>query len=66
MSSVWVVGEVLIDIITNGIQCSAVVGGGPANTAIALSRLGVRTQFIDGISKDKYGKLAKKGLKIQV
>lgn len=62
MSSVWVVGEVLIDIITNGTQCSAVVGGGPANTAIALSRLGVRTQFIDGISKDKYGKLAKKEL----
>jgi fructokinase len=56
---VWVVGEVLIDLIPNEDQYFAVVGGGPANTAIALAKLGVKTYFIDGISTDKYGQMAK-------
>ena len=33
----------------------AVVGGGPANTAKALARLGHSVSFIDGISTDAYG-----------
>jgi fructokinase len=56
---VWVVGEVLIDLIPNEDQYFAVVGGGPANTAKALAKLGVKTHFIDGISSDKYGQMAK-------
>jgi fructokinase len=56
---VWVAGEVLIDLIPNENEHLAVVGGGPANTARALSKLGVKTQFIDGISNDHYGNLAK-------
>jgi fructokinase len=59
---VWVVGEVLIDLIPNRIKHIAVVGGGPANTAKALARLGVETYFIDGISNDKYGQMAKADL----
>jgi len=49
--SIWVCGEVLIDILPTG----PVVGGGPANTAKALARLGHDVQFIDGISTDPYG-----------
>jgi fructokinase len=49
--SVWVCGEVLIDELPSG----AVVGGGPANTAKALARLGHEVAFIDGISTDVYG-----------
>jgi fructokinase len=56
---VWVVGEVLIDLIPDRDQYFAVVGGGPANTAKALAKLGVKTHFIDGISSDKYGQMAK-------
>jgi fructokinase len=56
---VWVVGEVLIDLIPDADQYSAVVGGGPANTAKALANLGVITYFIDGISNDEYGQMAK-------
>jgi fructokinase len=56
---VWVAGEVLIDLIPNGDQYFAVVGGGPANTAKALANLGVKTHLIDGISSDKYGQMAK-------
>jgi fructokinase len=56
---VWVVGEVLIDLIPDADQHLAVVGGGPANTAKALAKLGVETYFIDGISTDKYGQIAK-------
>jgi fructokinase len=56
---VWVVGEVLIDLIPNESKHVAVVGGGPANTAKALAKLGVKAYFIDGISNDKYGQMAK-------
>jgi fructokinase len=56
---VWVAGEVLIDLIPDESRLVAVVGGGPANTAKALAKLGVKTYFIDGISTDKYGQMAK-------
>jgi fructokinase len=53
--SIWVCGEVLIDILPSG----PVVGGGPANTAKALARLGHDVHFIDGISTDAYGQSAR-------
>jgi fructokinase len=59
MSQVWVVGEVLIDLIPNGSDRKPIVGGGPANTAKALSKLGIDAQFIDGVSTDNYGQMAK-------
>ena len=55
MAQVWVAGEVLIDLIPNGNTSKSIVGGGPANTAKALARVGVDTQFINGISTDDYG-----------
>lgn len=62
MGQVWVAGEVLIDLIPEGVNRKPIVGGGPANTARALTRLGIDTQFIDGISSDLYGQMAKKEL----
>jgi fructokinase len=62
MGQVWVVGEVLIDLIPEGAVREPIVGGGPANTARALARLGIDTQFIDGISSDQYGQMAKNEL----
>ena len=59
MGQVWVAGEVLIDLIPEGADRKPIVGGGPANTAKALSKLGIDTQFIDGISSDQYGQMAK-------
>jgi fructokinase len=59
MSQVWVTGEVLIDSIPDGSERKPIVGGGPANTAKALAKIGIDTQFIDGISSDKYGQMAK-------
>ena len=56
--SIWVAGEVLIDVLPTG----PVVGGGPANTAKALARLGNTVDFIDGISTDEYGVNARKEL----
>jgi fructokinase len=53
-----VCGEVLIDILPTG----PVVGGGPANTAKALARLGCEVDFIAGISTDAYGVSARKEL----
>ena len=61
-NQVWVCGEVLIDLIPDDTERKAVVGGGPANTAKALARLGIDAQFIDGISTDKYGQMALKQL----
>ncbi len=54
-AAIWVAGEVLIDLIPRGEERVAIVGGGPANTAKALARLGFDTYFLDGISTDKYG-----------
>jgi fructokinase len=62
MSNFWVVGEVLIDLIPDGSGRKPIVGGGPANTAKALSKIGIDTQFIDGISTDGYGQMAKNDL----
>lgn len=56
--SIWVCGEVLIDVLAD----KAVVGGGPANTARALARLGEEVEFIGGISTDAYGEGARKAL----
>jgi fructokinase len=66
MSKVWVAGEVLVDLIPdsdgdaliNGVRYRSVIGGGPANTARALGRLGVAVDFIGGISSDRYGHMA--------
>jgi len=62
INHVWVCGEVLIDLIPDGTERKAVVGGGPANTAKALAKLGIDAQFIDGISTDRYGQMALKQL----
>jgi fructokinase len=59
MAIVWVAGEALIDQIPHNAVTRDVVGGGPANTAKALAKLGIDTQFIDGISSDQYGQMAK-------
>jgi fructokinase len=61
--TIWVCGEVLIDLIpgADGVRVGH-VGGGPANTAKALARLGHDVQFIDGISTDADGVAARKEL----
>ena len=62
MTQVWVTGEVLIDLIPDGSDRKPIVGGGPANTAKALSKFAIDTQFIDGVSTDDYGQRAKNEL----
>ena len=61
--TIWVCGEVLIDLIpgADGVRIGH-VGGGPANTAKALARLGQDAQFIAGISTDADGVAARKEL----
>ena len=49
--SIWVCGEVLVDRLGE----SNTVGGGPANTARAIARLGQEVEFIGGISTDEFG-----------
>ena len=60
--SIWVCGEVLIDLIPvapGSTDRAPHVGGGPANTAKALARLGHDVHFIDGISTDAYGQMSR-------
>ena len=57
-ASIWVCGEVLVDVLPNG----TVIGGGAANTAKALARLGCAVEFIDGISTDEFGVRARREL----
>ena len=62
----WVAGEVLVDLIPSidgdesidGRRYRAIVGGGAANTAKALARLGRRCEFIGGLSSDRFGHMA--------
>lgn len=56
--SMWVCGEVLIDVLPE----ETTVGGGPANTAKALALLGEDVEFVGGISRDAYGERAKEEL----
>ena len=56
--SIWVCGEALIDLIPKVPKSSkriAIPGGGPANAAHALARLGIEVEFIGGLSRDEYG-----------
>ena len=59
--TMWVCGEVLVDLIPQpgSTERVGIIGGGPENTAIALARLGHQVEFIDGISSDKWGVAAK-------
>ena len=57
--AVWVCGEALIDLIPvrpGSDQRQVIPGGGPANTAHALARLDISTEFIGGLSDDQFGK----------
>ena len=57
--TVWVCGEALIDLIPvepGSEQRNEIPGGGPANTAHALARLGIPTEFIGGLSDDENGR----------
>jgi len=55
--SVWVSGEALIDLLPgdDAQTLRPVAGGGPANTALALARLGIDVQFVSGLSRDRFG-----------
>ena len=55
--AIWVCGEALIDKITSGGQLREIPGGGPANTAHALARLELASEFIGGLSSDAYGQM---------
>ena len=56
-AKVWVAGEALMDLIpVAGGERRPMVGGGPANTAKAVARLGYPIAFIGGISSDDYGR----------
>jgi fructokinase len=63
MKQVWVAGEALMDLIpVAGGDQVPMVGGGPANTAKAVARLGNKTYFVGGISSDNYGKAIEEAL----
>lgn len=55
---VWVSGEALIDLLPGETPDTlrAIVGGGPANTAIALAKLDISVEFVSGLSHDRFGK----------
>jgi len=64
VKKLWVAGEALMDLIPVALgEILPMVGGGPANTAKALARLGYSTFFIGGLSSDLYGKMIKEELK---
>ncbi|MDA9394036.1 ribokinase [Bradyrhizobium sp. CCBAU 45394] len=69
---ILVCGEALIDLFVRAsggsdMSTHAVAGGSPFNVAVGLARLGVRTAFLGGISRDHFGaflvdRLAREGV----
>ncbi|MDA9410472.1 carbohydrate kinase family protein [Bradyrhizobium sp. CCBAU 45384] len=69
---ILVCGEALIDLFVrahggSAMSTHAVAGGSPFNVAVGLARLGVRTAFLSGISRDHFGtfladRLAREGV----
>ncbi|NUS08750.1 MAG: carbohydrate kinase [Nonomuraea sp.] len=63
LTQVAVLGECVADAFTAGshergeLTLRVLPGGGPANTAVALARLGTRTRFLGRISGDAFGDL---------
>ncbi|MGR6917929.1 carbohydrate kinase family protein [[Actinomadura] parvosata] len=63
LTQVAVLGECVADAFTTGsrergeLTLRVLPGGGPANTAVALARLGTRTRFLGRISHDAFGAL---------
>jgi fructokinase len=55
-SHVLVLGEALVDLIVTADEAVPHIGGGPLNTARALTRLGVPTAFVGGVSTDVFGR----------
>ena len=51
-----------MDLIPVNGERTPMVGGGPANTAKAVARLGYTAQFIGGISSDEFGSAIEKEL----
>lgn len=62
MGQAWIVGEALIDSFTIKGVTRRHMGGGAANTALALANLGCETFFIGGISNDAAGRFIEKEL----
>ncbi len=56
-----VVGEALVDLVAEpgGVRYAARPGGGPANTAVALARLGVPASLLARIADDAFGRLSR-------
>jgi fructokinase len=58
MAPIWVCGEALVDLVPaddDGRSWQALPGGSPFNTAVALARLRIPTQFIGRFSDDAFG-----------
>jgi len=58
MAPIWVCGEALVDLVPSdddGRTWQALPGGSPFNTAVALARLRIPTQFIGRFSDDAFG-----------
>lgn len=58
---VAVVGEALVDLVPTDAESSyvAVPGGSPANVAVGLGRLGVRTRMLARLADDPFGRLVR-------
>lgn len=58
-----VAGEMLVDLVPSGVVVSARPGGSPANTAVALARLGVPVTMVARFADDDYGRLLREHLR---
>lgn len=56
MYEITVIGEALVDIVPHHGSTTEIPGGGPANVALGLGRLGVPVEFMTWLSRDERGR----------
>lgn len=63
MSSITVIGEALVDVIRDGSASSERPGGGPANIALGIGRLGGDVELVTWLAHDARGRLIRTQLR---
>ena len=56
MYEITVIGEALVDIVPHHGSTAEIPGGGPANVALGLGRLGVPVEFMTWLGRDERGR----------
>ncbi|MBE2899177.1 aminoimidazole riboside kinase [Pasteurellaceae bacterium 20609_3] len=65
MTTVWLLGDAVVDLIPDGAHYLRCPGGAPANVAVAIARLGGESAFIGKVGADPFGRFMARTLQAE-